>query len=149
MSTKMIRLADAQAAIRYAIDYYERTIREILRKAADSDLDEELLIAAEAAVDGAKRAQLTLATVRVYEAEDFAAVRIVDKKWIPEEMHSAAEEQAIKSVLRCVGETLDSAGMLKARMSTGITPEQTKITITFTAVKPCDSRWEMPEVSDG
>lgn len=149
MSIPMIRLADAQAAIRSVIDYYSRDIAAIRERAAQRGPDEEpeegedaLLIAAKLCKEGAERARHALATCRVFEAVEFQAVRFVDKKWIPERMHGIAEEQAVGEVLSKTGETLNSAGMIRVTRGEAREPTTTRISIAFAALRPIDARWE-------
>lgn len=151
MSTRMIRLADAQAAIRHAIEYYARTVRELQMKAAQRGPGEEpeegeetLLIAAKLAQEGAKRARHALATVPVYEAVDFAAKRIIEMRGYPVEAHADMVEYAIKSILHYSGETAQRAGMVDVRQEMDPATERTDITLRFTLLRPESARWCPP-----
>lgn len=151
MNTQMIRLADAQAAIRHAIDYYARDICELRAKAAQRDPNEEseeseeaLLIAARLAQEGAERARRELATVPVYKAMNFAGKRIIDKKGYPREAHADMEEYAIKSLLRTFGETAQQAGVVDVRQEMDPATEQTTVNLRFTLVRPMAARWDLP-----
>lgn len=151
MSTRMIRLADAQAAIRHPIEYYARDVRELRAKAAQRSPGEEpeegeeaLLIAARLAQEGAERARHALATVPVYEAVDFAGKRIIDKRGYPVEAHADMVEYAIKSLLHAFGETAQQAGMIDVRQEMDPATERTDITLRFTLVRPESARWCPP-----
>ena len=155
MSTQMIRLADAQAAIKSVIDAYQRDISAVRAEAAKRGPDEEppegedaLLIAARLCSEGAERARHALATCRIFEAVDFKGVRIVDKKWIPPRMHDVAEEQAIRTVLTDIGKTLNNAGMIHTRKDRLGEPTTTRIALEFTALRPMDARWEPYEIGE-
>lgn len=151
MSTRMIRLADAQAAIRHAIEYYARDVSELQMKAAQRGPGEEpdegeetLLIAAKLAQEGAERARHALATVPVYEAVDFAGKRIIDKRGIPEQMHDGIEENAVQTLLHGVGKTAHQAGMIDVRWTEDLDPERSRLTLRFTMMRPEAARWEPP-----
>ena len=152
MSTLMIRLADAQAAIRHAIEYYARDVRELRAKAAQRGPGEEpdegeeaLLIAARLAQEGAERARHALATVPVYEAVDLEGRRIVDKRGYPREAHADMEEYAIKDLLRTFGETARQASMVNIQQTADPFEERTDIRLRFTLVRPMAARWEAPQ----
>lgn len=156
MSTPMIRLADAQAAIRSVIEAYQKDINQMREAAAQRDPEDLLvpdgaqeaeqeaavLLAAELCKEGAERARHALATCRVFEAVEFQADRFVDKKWIPERMHGIAEEQAVREVLSKTGDTLNRAGMIRVTREEGREPTTTRISIAFAALRPMDARWK-------
>lgn len=151
MSTQMIRLADAQAAIRHAIEHYARDVRELRMKAAQRSPDEEpeegekaLLIAARLAQEGAERARREVATVPVYEAVEFKGKRIVDKKGYSREAYADMEEYATKDLLRAIGETARRAGMIDVQRTADPFEEQTGINLRFTLVRPMAARWDPP-----
>ena len=155
MSTQMIRLVDAQAAIRSVIEAYQKDINLMREAAAQRGPDEEpedgedaVLIAAKLCKEGAERARHALATCRVFEAVEFQADRFVDKKWIPARMHGIAEEQAVREVLSKTGETLNRAGMIRVTREEGREPTTTRVSIAFAALRPMDTRWEPYEIRE-
>lgn len=126
MSTLMIALEDAQKAIRSIIEEYDRALK------AEREAGLALLLAGK--LKTAERAYEALESVPAREAVDIAATRIVDKKWIPEEMHGEAEDQAIRTLLRDLGEYMSGEGVIKMTKAPGRLPTQTKITLRLTAL---------------
>ena len=153
MSAQMIRLADAQAAIRSVIEAYQKDINEACKAAAelgpeDSQEDKDAAaceaIMARAEQDGADKAYAALKAVPVFEAVTVASTRIVDKKYIPERMHDTAEEQAIRTMLADFGKHLNEAGMVKGSRAAGLDLTQTKITLRLEVLQPVEG-WAASE----
>ena len=158
MSERMISLTAAQRAIKSVIDYYGREIAAIRERAAQRGPEEEpeegedaLLIAAKMRMEGAERARHALAAVPVFEAVDFAAKRIIDKRGLPEQMHDGVESQAVHLLLRSFGENAHRAGMVDVRWSsTGLPwesepdPNKSKVTLRFIMLRP-EAGWRPPE----
>ena len=143
MSRRMISLTAAQREIKSVIDYYGREIAAIRERAAQRGPEEEpeegedaLLIAAKLCMEGAERARHALATVPVYEAVDFAAKRIIDKRGLPEQMHDGVEAQAVHLMLQALGETAHRAGMVDVQWMDEPHPEQSKVALRFTMMRP-------------
>lgn len=152
MSRRMIDLAVAQREIKSVIDYYGREIAAIRERAAQRGPDEEpeegegaLLIAAKLCMEGAERARHALAMVPVYEAVDFAAARIIDKRGLPEQMHAGVEENAVHTLLHTFGKTAHQAGMIDVRWTEDSDPERSRLTLRFTMMRPEAARWAAPE----